>query len=72
MQRLETWGHVFKELKKRLSLNCVHFVEPRYEQVHSPEGRTRVWPTISVERERDELTCLVLESWAMASVDVWI
>lgn len=34
-QRMETWGHLCKEIKKRWSLSYVHFLEPRYEQVHS-------------------------------------
>jgi len=39
-QRLETWGFLCKELKK-LSLSYVHFVEPRYEQVHSLEEKNK-------------------------------
>ena len=35
MQRLETWGHLCRELKKKHNLSYVHFLEPRYEQVHS-------------------------------------
>lgn len=34
-QRLETWGHLCRELKKKHNLSYVHFVEPRYEQVLS-------------------------------------
>lgn len=41
MQRLETWGHLCRELKKRMSLSYVHFIEPRYEQVHSLEEKTK-------------------------------
>jgi 2,4-dienoyl-CoA reductase-like NADH-dependent reductase (Old Yellow Enzyme family) len=41
MQRLETWGHLCRELKKRMRLSYVHFIEPRYEQVHSLEEKTK-------------------------------
>lgn len=41
MQRLETWGYLCKELKKRLRLSYVHFIEPRYEQVHSVEEKNK-------------------------------
>lgn len=34
-QRLETWGYLCRELKKKHNLSYVHFVEPRYEQVLS-------------------------------------
>ncbi|CAG8977402.1 hypothetical protein HYALB_00007032 [Hymenoscyphus albidus] len=34
-ERLETWGHLCRELKKKHNLSYVHFVEPRYEQVLS-------------------------------------
>lgn len=33
-QRLETWGHLCRELKRRLpGLSYVSFIEPRYEQI---------------------------------------
>lgn len=35
MERLETWGYFCKELKKKHNLSYVHFMEPRYEQVHT-------------------------------------
>lgn len=41
LQRLETWGHLCKELKKKHNLSYVHFVEPRYEQVHSLEEKNK-------------------------------
>lgn len=41
MQRLETWGYLCKELKRRLRLSYVHFIEPRYEQVHSLEEKNK-------------------------------
>ncbi|TVY41379.1 putative 12-oxophytodienoate reductase, partial [Lachnellula occidentalis] len=52
MQRLETWGYLCRELKKRLSLSYVHFVEPRYEQVQSLEEKNKVlesWGMASVD-----------------------
>jgi 2,4-dienoyl-CoA reductase-like NADH-dependent reductase (Old Yellow Enzyme family) len=41
LQRLETWGYLCKELKKKHSLSYVHFIEPRYEQVHSLEEKNK-------------------------------
>lgn len=36
-QRLETWGHLSRELKQALpDLSYVSFIEPRYEQIFSP------------------------------------
>lgn len=40
-QRLETWGYLCRELKRKHQLAYVHFVEPRYEQVHSLEEKTK-------------------------------
>jgi 2,4-dienoyl-CoA reductase-like NADH-dependent reductase (Old Yellow Enzyme family) len=40
-QRLETWGHLCRELKKKHKLSYVHFIEPRYEQVHSLEEKNK-------------------------------
>lgn len=40
-QRLETWGNLCRELKKNLELSYVHFIEPRYEQVHSVEEKDK-------------------------------
>lgn len=40
-QRLETWGFLCRELKKKHNLSYVHFVEPRYEQVHSLEEKNK-------------------------------
>jgi 2,4-dienoyl-CoA reductase-like NADH-dependent reductase (Old Yellow Enzyme family) len=40
-QRLETWGYLCRELRKRMSLSYVHFIEPRYEQVHSLEEKEK-------------------------------
>lgn len=35
-ERLETWGHLCRQLKKRLpNLSYVSFIEPRYEQIFS-------------------------------------
>jgi len=34
-QRIETWGHLCRELKRKHKLSYVHFMEPRYEQVLS-------------------------------------
>ncbi|KAH7321676.1 putative 12-oxophytodienoate reductase 4 [Rhexocercosporidium sp. MPI-PUGE-AT-0058] len=33
-QRLETWGFLCSELKRKHNLSHVHFIEPRYEQVY--------------------------------------
>lgn len=53
-QRVETWGHLCRELKRRLpDLSYVSFVEPRYEQIHSPE-------------EKDAF----LASWGLLDVDL--
>lgn len=41
MERLETWGYFCRELKKMHKLSYVHFVEPRYEQVHSLEEKNK-------------------------------
>lgn len=38
-QRLETWGHLCRELKAKLNLSYVHFIEPRYEQVYSTKEK---------------------------------
>lgn len=40
-QRLETWGFLCKKIKKKMELSYVHFVEPRYEQVHSVEEKNK-------------------------------
>ncbi|PSS10726.1 hypothetical protein M430DRAFT_108019 [Amorphotheca resinae ATCC 22711] len=40
-QRLETWGHLCRELKRKHSLSYVHFIEPRYEQLHSLEVKNK-------------------------------
>ncbi|KAI5820536.1 Oxophytodienoate reductase [Pyronema omphalodes] len=36
-QRLETWGHLCREIKRQWELSYIHFVEPRYEQIIAPE-----------------------------------
>jgi len=41
MQRMETWSHLSRELKARMNLSYVHFIEPRYEQVHSVEEKQK-------------------------------
>ncbi|KAF8865867.1 FMN-linked oxidoreductase [Acephala macrosclerotiorum] len=58
MQRLETWGHLCRELKKKHNLSYVHFIEPRYEQVHSLEEKNKFlesWgmPDISLDLFRE-------------------
>jgi 2,4-dienoyl-CoA reductase-like NADH-dependent reductase (Old Yellow Enzyme family) len=35
MQRVEIWGYLCRQLKSRMSLRYMHFIEPRYEQVLS-------------------------------------
>lgn len=40
-QRVETWGHLCRELKRRMNLSYVHFIEPRYEQIHSVEEKQK-------------------------------
>ncbi|KAJ4183388.1 hypothetical protein NW755_009879 [Fusarium falciforme] len=53
-QRVETWGHLCRELKTRLpNLSYVSFVEPRYEQIFS-------------EAEKQEF----LNSWDLPTVDL--
>lgn len=41
MQRVETWGYLCKELKRRMNLSYVHFMEPRYEQVFSEADKDK-------------------------------
>jgi 2,4-dienoyl-CoA reductase-like NADH-dependent reductase (Old Yellow Enzyme family) len=38
-QRLETWGHLCREIKRQWQLSYIHFVEPRYEQIVAPEEK---------------------------------
>lgn len=53
-QRLETWGHLSRELKARLPcLSYVSFIEPRYEQIFS-------------EAEKQKF----LDSWGLPAVDL--
>lgn len=53
-QRLETWGHLCRELKASLpKLSYVSFVEPRYEQIFS-------------ETEKQKF----LDSWGLPEVDL--
>lgn len=53
-QRVETWGHLCRELKQRHpSLSYVSFVEPRYEQIFS-------------ESEKQKF----LNSWGLPNVDL--
>ncbi|RKL07281.1 hypothetical protein BFJ70_g16926 [Fusarium oxysporum] len=53
-QRVETWGHLCRELKSRLpKLSYVSFIEPRYEQIFS-------------ETEKQKF----LESWGLPTVDL--
>ncbi|EPE29737.1 FMN-linked oxidoreductase [Glarea lozoyensis ATCC 20868] len=57
-QRLETWGYLCKELKRRYALSYVHFVEPRYEQVFSLEEKNKYleswgFPDIDLKLFRD-------------------
>ncbi|RYP89675.1 hypothetical protein DL770_004206 [Monosporascus sp. CRB-9-2] len=53
-QRLETWGHLCRELKRDLPrLSYVSFVEPRYEQVFSEAEKQRF-----------------LDSWGLPDVDL--
>lgn len=53
-QRVETWGHLSRELKARLpNLAYVSFVEPRYEQIFSQEEKQRF-----------------LDSWNLGDVDL--
>lgn len=53
-QRLETWGHLCRELKKSLpTLSYVSFIEPRYEQIFSEEQKQGF-----------------LDSWGLPEVDL--
>lgn len=53
-QRVETWSHLCRELKKRLpDLSYVSFIEPRYEQIFS-------------EAEKQKF----LDSWGLPDVDL--
>ncbi|KAH6684897.1 hypothetical protein F5X68DRAFT_154843 [Plectosphaerella plurivora] len=53
-QRLETWGHLCEELKKRHpKLSYVSFVEPRYEQIFSEAEKVAF-----------------LDSWGLKTVDL--
>jgi len=52
--RLETWGHLSRELKKNLPrLSYVSFIEPRYEQIFS-------------EQEKQKF----LDAWGLPDVDL--
>ena len=62
MQRLETWGHLCRELKRKHSLSYVHFIEPRYEQVHSLEEKNKCKQWFLFARGR--LTWWWLQSWS--------
>lgn len=36
LQRIETWSHLCREIKRTIPhLSYIHFIEPRYEQIHS-------------------------------------
>lgn len=53
-QRLETWGHLCRELKRTLPrLSYVSFIEPRYEQIFSEEEKQAF-----------------LDSWSMPTIDL--
>lgn len=56
MQRLETWGFLCKELKRKHNLSYVHFIEPRYEQVHSLEEKEKCMLLCSV-RDLTNTSC---------------
>jgi 2,4-dienoyl-CoA reductase-like NADH-dependent reductase (Old Yellow Enzyme family) len=69
MQRMETWGHLCKELKKKHNLSYVHFLEPRYEQVHSLEEKKKCkFPFLTSDIGTDALQDL--ESWGFKDVDL--
>lgn len=54
LQRLETWGHLSRELKSNLpKMSYVSFIEPRYEQIFS-------------EAEKQQF----LDSWGLSEVDL--
>lgn len=41
-QRLETWSHLCREIKRIIpDLSYVHFIEPRYEQIHSYQEKDK-------------------------------
>ena len=40
-QRMETWGHLCRELKRKYRLSCVHFIEPIYEQVQRLDAKNK-------------------------------
>ena len=53
-QRVETWGHLSRELKARLpTLSYVSFIEPRFEQIFTEEEKQRF-----------------LDSWSLPDVDL--
>ncbi|CAN8100345.1 unnamed protein product [Discula destructiva] len=53
-QRLETWGHLCRELKKDLPrMSYVSFIEPRFEQIFSVEEKQKF-----------------LDSWGLEEVDL--
>jgi 2,4-dienoyl-CoA reductase-like NADH-dependent reductase (Old Yellow Enzyme family) len=49
LERMETWGHLCRELKKAMNLSYVHFIEPRYEQVFSTEEKDKCKCSCDVE-----------------------
>jgi len=52
-QRMETWGHLCRELKRKHKLSYVHFIEPRYEQVHSLEEKNKCMVTPVPRKSED-------------------
>lgn len=40
-QRMEMWGPLCREPKRKHTLSYVHFIEPRYEQVHSLDEKNK-------------------------------
>ena len=58
MQRMETWGYLCKELNRKHRLSYVHFLEPRYEQIHSLAEKNKCicLPVSSNFRNKAQLT----------------
>jgi 2,4-dienoyl-CoA reductase-like NADH-dependent reductase (Old Yellow Enzyme family) len=70
-QRVETWGHLCRERKARMNLSYVHFIESRYEQVHSVEEKQKCEPLFPpYKRLPADIRGPVLNSWRLPNIDL--
>jgi 2,4-dienoyl-CoA reductase-like NADH-dependent reductase (Old Yellow Enzyme family) len=71
-ERLETWGFLCRELKRKYDLSYVHFVEPRYEQVFSLEEKNKykIFHVLQNSVQSKLTPSSVLESWGFPDIDL--